>query len=298
MTLGQIKKHGVDVDRTAPGSSTIILYAESEHVLRRWQRNGAPSQAIATADWTLVERFSDAAGCLVVQIPSLAEWEHLQQLKSLSRNPDRTPLIVITDPDRDNLKLLAGVLFSALYWSDSDLAEVLQEANAAGTRCPIFSSLSDLDFGRVARQAAEAACGADRPFRSVKALARSIGLDRRRLWLEWTRRDGEPIALPLADFVRWIVLIHAIKLRGEGGTWASIAEDLGVHERTLFRLAERHLRVRRRDLANVSLDEAVSRFRQSFADGTEHRSDIASPHPRRDHPFGSGAHRLRRGTQQ
>lgn len=198
---------------------------------------------------TFFSRAAARARCLVAEVADLSDWNGLRTLKQLPRDPLITPLVVITDPDVENLCSVKDIVCTEIVWSTESprvvaeaITEVLAQARVVGS----LHWSEDLD-GRV-RRIVSLVTETTPPISSVQRLADLVGLDRRTLWAEWREVFGEGF-MPLSDLLRWIMLIRAVPMRQSGMSWRAVGKAIGVHEDTLFRIGRRFLDKTPRELA-------------------------------------------------
>jgi AraC-like DNA-binding protein len=75
------------------------------------------------------------------------------------------------------------------------------------------------------------ACSMPRPPRTVAGLCRALGIEEGHLRYLWRRNMAG--ASSLREFVDWLLLGVALRLRPMEGSWAAVADRLGLSEETL-----------------------------------------------------------------
>jgi hypothetical protein len=121
------------------------------------------------------------------------------------------------------------------------------------------------------------AFAASPPFRSVAELAAALGCNRRTLWRQWQVVTRPGVGLRLEDVLDWVLLLHAVGLRGARGNWAAVAAQLGVHPHTLVRTAARLTARPLRVLAGRHQVELVREFAARLLDTGPARLGSLSP---------------------
>lgn len=87
-------------------------------------------------------------------------------------------------------------------------------------------------------------------------LPAAVGCDRRTLWHHWNAACPGP--LRLQDFLHWVLLMRALGGKTRDRSWATVAEEVGMHPDTLGRLA--------RQLAGLGLRELDAGRQATVAD--------------------------------
>lgn len=207
------------------------------------------------SDWTAYKSEEDRSSCAVLLIPDLRA-SGLSRFK-LVHNPS-TPTVLITASDPTNLRAAAGVpVDEILFLHELDeLPDTVKRVCVSRVTLPVLDVLGRSAPGilAVAKMALDPRAT---PVLSVNALARRLGLDRQRLWDEWTSGwHGQP-PLSLKAFVSWALLIRAHNLKMEEMSWASVSAKLHVTLPTLTRTARR--------LTGLSLRKLSARIARTLA---------------------------------
>lgn len=89
------------------------------------------------------------------------------------------------------------------------------------------------------------------PLSSVNRWAAEIPESRSTLFRHWRRTFGRDPVLSPKGLVEWLLLLHAVALRGTGKRWGGVARRLGISPRTLRRISGRRLQRSLADLAGA-----------------------------------------------
>jgi AraC-like DNA-binding protein len=204
-------------------------------------------------DWSTFEQACTSAVASVAMVRQLAADGVPEQLTPGRESPACTSLVLVTDDDRENAALAKAAPVRAVLWSGDEPRALL----AALERVRV-----DRDRNATALELREAE-GLPPQLRTVLVrlfltggggvgiddLAEGAGCDRSTLNRQWRSVAGDS-PLRLQDVLDWLVLIDAVRLQARRRKWAGVAAELGVHQRTLSRIAER--------LAGMSLPQAAA----------------------------------------
>lgn len=192
----------------------------------------------------------DACGVVAARDPRPELFGQLQALRS--REEGGTLVLVLRRNPRI-LRRLKDVLAEEVVWMDelSDLPAAVQAAETERRLQRLERRVREADHlpGTLAT-AVGRSLRSRPPLTSVQELAGELGRDRRTLWHHWRSvvDDGES-DLTLKGFLDWIVLLRAAAMKSESRSWQDVAEELGVHARTLRRVAQRRTGESLRDLS-------------------------------------------------
>ncbi|HEX7091179.1 MAG TPA: hypothetical protein VF192_13645 [Longimicrobiales bacterium] len=233
---------------------TLALYCGDREVLNRLRGALAPGPAIVAADdWKTFQRASGGAVCSIVVLPWLDEAGAAAQLASLKERSPLQPLVLVTQKDAENLRLLKELSVEEIVWlheAERELWGAIGRARASSLLRQMASAVEKAEhLPPKLRFALSHAFRSERPVRSVIELAAAVGCDRRTLWRHW--RDGLGPDHPLlpGHFLDWLLLLRASGLKAPGQKWSAVAHQLGVHEHTVARLAKRLAGLSLRDVA-------------------------------------------------
>lgn len=204
-------------------------------------------------DWSTFEEACTSAVASVAMVRQLAADGVPEQLTPGRESAACTSLVLMTDADRENAALAKAAPVRVVLWSDDEPGALL----AALERVRV-----DRDRNATAVELREAGglppqlrtvlvrlflTGSDGI--SIDSLAAGAGCDRSTLNRQWRSIAGAS-SLRLQDVLDWLLLIDAVRLQSRRRKWAGVAAELGVHPRTLTRIAER--------LAGMSLPQAAA----------------------------------------
>ena len=252
----------------APASCPLVLHAADPAHLRLLRGFLPREHPITLAEhWSEVERNAGGTPCLVVAIGSLRASPLIPRLAALRARQPHRPVVLVTHPDPDNTRHLKDVSVDEVVWcreAERDLAAAVRRAcgRAPGALLHLAVPLEAAAHLPAALRAALGhACRSELPVRSVNQLAAAAGSDRRTLWYHWTRTVGPDAELRLQDFLHWVLLLRALARKTPDRTWASVADEVGVHGHTLRRVAQ-HLAGRTLPALEEGGAEAAALFRE------------------------------------
>jgi hypothetical protein len=252
----------------APASCPLVLHAADPAQLRRL-RGFLPREHPTTLaeHWSEVERHAAGTLCLVVAIASLHASPLIPRLAALRARQPHRPVVLVTHPDPDNTRHLKDVSVDEVVWcreAERDLAAAVRRAcgRAPSALLHLAAPLeAAAHLPAALRTALGHACRSELPVRSVNQLAAAVGSDRRTLWYHWTRTLGPDAELRLQDFLHWVLLLRALARKTPDRTWASVADEVGVHGHTLRRFSQ-HLAGRTLPALEEGGAEAAALFRE------------------------------------
>ena len=240
----------------------LAVYLPDARFRERIRRATQSARSVTTEDWPAFEKAAEAAECSAIVMPwlGIAEVNRLEAFKA--RNPLH-PVVLVTRGDMQNARQLKSVQVEEVIW----LEEVDRELEGAVSRTCTLShhrtfcvAMGDADYlpGCLGPALARA-CAAEPPLRTVQKLAKLAGCDRRTLWQHWkgVTEEGD---LRLQDVLHWFLLLRAASRKSPGRSWATVADELGVHPQTLGRIAQQLAGTTLRDLAARSQGEMVQKF--------------------------------------
>ena len=240
----------------------FVVIASSEQAVSRWLR--LLPQA---ATWALVSRIgliarqAAAARCVIVDVPDLETWSGLREIREIAVDPVFKPLVVITDQDANNARLLADVTCYEILWTTEPATKVVRTITMAHCGADLAQAVQRSgQTHAVVREIVKATLTASPPIVSVEQLARSIGLNRRTLWKHWTGHFNSD-EMTMGDFLRWFLFLRALPIKQAGASWSAAARAVGVHEDTVLRIGRRFLDRAPSDLAGVEFSTLVERFK-------------------------------------
>lgn len=215
--------------------------------------------------WEAFRRLYPAAVCAVVAAPD-PDPDLFARLQTLRREPTDPPVILVTRRDPGNLRELKNVLLEEVVWADA-LGEELETAVRRADSERWFRRLEARLRGAsgIPPTLAAALVRALRrrpPFTSVQALAGEVDRDRRTLWHHWRNALDEDDELTLKGFLDWVLLLRAAAWKTEDRSWREVSEELGVHTRTLRRVARRQFDRSLKGLANGDREGFFDAFEQ------------------------------------
>lgn len=244
-----------------------LYCSAAAHLARVLSAFPVHQHVLVTGVWPRFQRaLPEAAGGVVV-LPWLSD-ALFPRLCALAARQARAwrPVVLVTTRDADNARHLKDVTVGEVVW----LHEVERELWPAVQRAASQASLHDVaalvegltSMPPTLREALGYACRSRTPVRSVTALAQATNCRRSTLWYHWRRAVRADASLRLEDFLDWLLVLHALGRKGPDRAWPKVAEELGVHERTLGRLARRLTGLPLQDLNLGGPAAAMELFRE------------------------------------
>jgi hypothetical protein len=209
-------------------NETMAMYCPDPDLADRLQDAAPVGESVAPTDcWQTFQRSAGASESLVVVVPGQVTSDQVDRLATLQRRFPDHALVLAVDRDAENLRRLSRLHVG----SPTDCV----------WRWP----------QRAARPRPSTPSPSSPP--SPDATAAPSGGS-------WQSAFGPTPPLRLQDFVHWILLIRATALRSTGRRWTAVADDLGVHEHTIARVAKGLAGMNLRQLAAGGPAEVTRRF--------------------------------------
>lgn len=240
----------------------LAVYVPDPRFRERVRRAVPSSSGHMHCDWAPFERDAEAAECSVTLIPWLGTSE-VDQLRAFKSRQPLHPVVLVTRGDMQNARQLKAVDVEEVIWleeMDRELGDAVARTCTLSHTRTFCVAMRDADYlpGCLGPALARA-CTAEPPLRTVQKLATLAGCDRRTLWQHWKCvADGE--ALRLQDVLHWFLLLRAATRKTPGRSWATVAEELGVHPQTLGRISQQLAGLTLRDLAGQQQGQVVEKF--------------------------------------
>jgi hypothetical protein len=246
---------------------TVAMYCADPKLAERLLATGpAEESLLATGCWRTYELSAAARESLVVVLLGEVTAEQVQRLATLQRRLPYHPLVLAVERDAENLRRLSRLRVTEMIWTDElerQLWPTLRRARTGGALRRFAAEFEAADrIPARLRAALAAACRSDAVVYTAPQLAALVGRDRRTLWRLWRTAFGPAPPLRLQDFLHWMLLVRAATLRSTGRRWIAVADDLGVHEHTIARVARRLAGLNLRELAAGGPAEVTRRFEQ------------------------------------
>lgn len=240
----------------------LALYVSDSRFSERLCRALQPTEAVPSTSWPHFERAAESAECSVIVIGWLGVPEVARLMTFKSRHPLH-PVVLVTRGDMQNARQLKAVQVEEVIWieeMDRELTGAVSRTCTLSHHRSFCEAMSDADYlpGCLGPALARA-CSAEPPLRTVQKLAKLAGCDRRTLWQHWkTATEGEE--LRLQDVLHWLLLLRAATQKTPGRSWATVAEELGLHPQTLGRISQQLTGLSLRELAGRRQGEVVDQF--------------------------------------
>lgn len=248
-------------------------------MLALWIPEDADPGAVASAPgewevrsveaWGGFRRLFPEARCAVVVAPDPGPdlFARLQALKD--RHPG-IPLVLATRRHPATLRRLKDITVEEVVWMDemeTQLWPAVRRADAERWFAGLADRISaDPELPTTLAAALERALRRRPPFTSVQALAGEIERDRRTLWHHWRNAVGEDRDLTVKVFLDWVILLRAAARKTGDRSWRRVAAELGVHGRTLRRVARRRCEEPLQRLADRGRETVFAAFEDEVVD--------------------------------
>ncbi len=244
----------------------LALWSREDEDRRRVREHLPEGREVrAAGSWEEFRRLYAQADCALVVAPD-PEPDLFARLQTLQRNPSDPPVVLVTRRDPSSLRKLKDVMLEEVVWTDAleeELAAAVRRADGERWFRRLESELeaaSDLSPTLVA--ALTRALRRRPPLTAVQDLAGEVERDRRTLWHHWRKVIGEEDDLTLKGFLDWVLLLRAAARKTPDRSWREVAEELGVHVRTLRRVARRQCDSSLQGLSNGSRDAFFAAFEE------------------------------------
>lgn len=262
----------------------LAVYSEDPPLARRTVRLLEDLHPVEVfQEWArLYSHFSRIDAVLIAAPDPGAEL--FARMEALKRRDPVVPFLLITRRDPEALRHLKNLVIEEVLWADEleeELTLALRRSEGerrlrrVDTRLRSTTHLSPTLVAALAR-----ATRRRPPLTSVRDLAAEIDRDRRTLWHHWQESfDADASDLTPKGFLDWILALRAHAARTDGRSWKEVAGELGVHTRTLRRVAGRRLGAGLEELADRDLDDLFDVFDREVM--APLLGDAASEAPRR-----------------
>ena len=179
------------------------------------------------------------------------------------------PVVLITEQGPDNLKALASVSVEAVLFRHEIVTRL---PSALGMSVGIALRLRRMAAGCMKNEAIPApsrrllACALTSvpPPCTVQHLARLLNSDPSTIRRHWRCGVNAHGIQRVKDLLDWLVLVHAVSEKRPGLSWRIVAGGMGLHERTLRRLAVRLTGNTLSSVASAGADRLLERFAESL----------------------------------
>jgi hypothetical protein len=244
----------------------IAVYCRDEARMQALTRlHLATLEVLPCLDWRCYEQARARASCSVALIERLHADPLLERLASRPGGAAH-PTILVTDKDPENLRLIRGLILEDVIWAE-EVKDALVPAIRRACNAGYLQQVAVVVDGNARlpqrlRAALVHACRSRAPVGSVGDLAAAVRCDRSTLCRQWQRGRGAGVELRLEDFLDWLIILRAVGRRTHGRKWSAVAEELGIQERTLGRIARRLLDSSLRELNVDGYTVVAARFEE------------------------------------
>lgn len=143
----------------------------------------------------------------------------------------------------DNARVFRNVPIEEVVWFREVEREICPAVGRARTQGHMLRLARECGSTRhlppKLREALFHACQSEKPIRSVNKLADAVDRDRSALSRQWRKAVGAGSSLRLEDVVDWLLLLRAAGRKVPNRSWPTTAYELGTHEHTFARNAQR-----------------------------------------------------------
>ena len=222
----------------------IGLYCSTPRLLTRVRRLLPNNVQVAvTHDCLLADVLRPAPACWVIIAPWLFASHERTLIRGLCTRFPLAGMVLVITRDADNARLVRDLPVHELIWLQDLEKELWPAVQRAIEARRVEHVAHDVETAPhipvILRRALAFALRSSGSCTRVRDLTIAVGCDRRMLWRRWRETYGPTPALRLEDVLGWVILLRAAGAKVPGRGWASVASELGVHEHTLARLAQR-----------------------------------------------------------
>lgn len=244
----------------------LAIFSEDAELARRTVRRLEDVGETEVFDeWIPLGKRLDRADLVVVAAPD-PDRDLFARMQAHKGRAPSVPFILVTRRDPDALRRLTDLSIEEVVWADEldeELFPALRRAEGERRfreyerRLRAARHLSPTLVAALAR-----ALRRRPPLASVRSLAAEVDRDRRTVWHHWREAYGEKGDLTPKGFLDWVLLLRAAVARTPGTTWRRVARDVGVHTRTLRRVADRRLDATLDEVAEIAGRDVEALFRR------------------------------------
>lgn len=243
----------------------LAVYSEDPPLARRTARrledHGRPE---VFEEWTRLLGNVSRADHVVVAAPEPGPGL-LARMEALKQREPGVPFLLVTHRNPEVLRHLKNVVIEEVLWTDElddELALALRRSEGDRRLRRIDARLREASHLSPTLVAALGRAALRRPpLTSVRELAAEIDRDRRTLWHHWRESfDAGASDLTPKGFLDWVLVLRARAAKTGDRSWSDVARELGVHTRTLRRVAGRRLGAGLEELADRDLDGLLEVF--------------------------------------
>ena len=184
--------------------------------------------------------FLSRIGMVVAELHNLQEEETRESLLSLLESRGRPPVLLLTRPEPDNIRLLPGLPVDDLAWTFEREEEVIARGIRLGHAPALERTRLGEYFLRFGTGCTTVESALKRvflnpdPISTVRELARACFVCPRTLERRWNQSRPEGCRLTLKNLVDWGLLLRAWEQGPRGLSPHQVAKALGVHPRPKF----------------------------------------------------------------
>ena len=222
----------------------IVVYSQDEIHRCMVERALEGLPVDATGSRALFEQIVRDACCAIVVLPDLGQPSLLPWVQSLHGAHPHLGWIVLTRFAPDNVAELLQLRFQPhLVWlahAEKTLGPAVTNIlQSGGLGCLSRTIRDSQGIPPELRDALTRALLLGRPPRTVAGLGRGVGLKERRVRYLWSLHFTHTSSP--REFIDWVLLARALRLRMIGETWSQVAAKLSTKEDTLRAVCARRV---------------------------------------------------------
>ena len=199
-------------------------------------------RCILTRDLDELLRLADDADVVVIEAENLLPV--LRVVRHINRDHPLLPVILITAQDSADLRHLASVSVEAVLFQHQIMARLPIALRSAagmvsGLRALGEECMRNESIPVPLRQLLGCALTSVPPPCTVQHLAHLLNADPSTIRRHWRRGVNSHGIQRVKDLLDWLLLLYALSAKRPDLRWRCVAKSIGIHERTLRRLANR-----------------------------------------------------------
>lgn len=181
------------------------------------------------------------------------------------------PVVLVTDQDAADLQVLESVPVEAVIFQHQVVARLPFALRRSAGLAFALRALGEEYMRSEAipvplRRLLTCALTAVPTPRTVQHLAHLLNSDPATIRRHWRRGVNSHGVQRVKDLLDWLVLLHALSAKRPGRSWRFVATSIGIHERTLSRLALRLTGDTLGCVGSAGPERLLKRFADSLAE--------------------------------
>ena len=177
-------------------------------------------------------------GAVIVSSRTGSLRQRIDVLARIEREHPWVPVVLVTDPEPDVAKLLAGARVAAVVWFpdlQTELQSRLDSVRATSGLAHLAATFERSELPQALRRGLVLAVrqAGSRPIRNVRELAEAVGCRPVTLFQQFRLRAGG--ATTLGGFLNGLTILRVHELRRSGVGWKTVTLRTGIHRATANR---------------------------------------------------------------